>query len=107
MRMRFVNIAPLPTLLALALCGSRPTFAAPPRQTRVRCSPPRRSVRVLGVSLGNGERVVATRPTMCGWTGPGGPANSKHVVASILSLYVQSREDAPEGSRNTRSWLGR
>lgn len=50
---------------------------------------------VLGVRVQNGERIVASSPTICGWTGPGGPANSKRVVASILTLDIFSHEKTP------------
>jgi hypothetical protein len=94
MRIKFVNTALLSTLLVFASCSSRLAFAAPPTDACSLLTTAQVS-EVLGVSLKSGERVVATSPTMCGWSGPGGPVNSKHVVASILTLDMFDHEKTP------------
>lgn len=64
---------------------SNATYAAPPADACSLLTADQVS-KVLAVSVKNGERVVANSPKMYGWAGPGGPSNSKRVVASIITL---------------------
>jgi hypothetical protein len=82
------------TLWVVGLCGSRVAFAAPPSDACSLLTTAQVSD-VLGVSVKSGDHVVATSPTMCGWSGPGGPANSKRVVASIISVDMFNHEKTP------------
>jgi hypothetical protein len=81
-------------LLIMLLCASDAAFAASPTDACLLLTAPQVS-EVLGVAVQNGERVVASSPKMCGWAGPGGPANSKRVVASILTPDMFNHEKTP------------
>jgi hypothetical protein len=81
-------------LLILPLCSSNAVLAAPPTDACSLLTTAKVS-EVLGVSVKNGERVVATSATICGWAGPGGPSNSKRAVASLLTLDMFNHEKTP------------
>lgn len=51
--------------------------------------------KALGISVKNGQRVILSSPNMCGWASPGGPTNSKRVVASIITLEMFDHEKTP------------
>ena len=81
-------------IVVMVSCGANLAFAAPPPDA---CSllTTGKVGEVLGVAVKDGERIVPTSPIMCGWAGPGGPANSKRVVASILTLDIFNHEKTP------------
>lgn len=50
---------------------------------------------VLGLSVGAGQRVVASSPLLCGWEPGGSSVNSKRVVAAIIKVDQFTHEKTP------------
>lgn len=94
MTLRFVAAICVVAVFIFRLTSPHGVLAAPPGDACSLLTSAQVS-EALGISVKNGERLVPTSPTMCGWAAPGGPLNAKHVVAAIITLESFNREKTP------------
>lgn len=80
------------TCLAFVTCGATVVFAAPPTDACSLLTPAQVSA-VLGVSVGAGEKLVPTSPSLCGWEVPGQNGVSRKRV--VLNIYTQLGRMSP------------
>ncbi len=95
MKSRSATSLLMATLLVVIAGASRPAFAGSPPTDACSLLTTSQVSEALGVSVKAGERVVPTSPKLCGWAGPGGPANAKRVVAAIITLDMFNHEKTP------------
>lgn len=81
----------MPAVLLVVGSTIAPSASAAPADACTLVTPEQVSS-VLGVTVGSGERVVASSPKMCGF---GGAASAKRVVVALLTLEMFAHEKTP------------
>ncbi|HUJ32066.1 MAG TPA: hypothetical protein VLY23_12350 [Candidatus Acidoferrum sp.] len=88
MRLRLFLMGIAGSIFLLGSATSRPAHGMPPAPPTDACSllTQARVSAALGVSVGAGQRVVPTSPSICGWAQPGDTTHSGKRL--VVSIYV-------------------